>query len=98
MTAQISHTEKSKENRNDVGFRASDGIGLNEAPSFVSYRFQSGLQCRARYPAFAILLMNNEASDSTKFLCALGGKASILARVVDPGKLLLGMLFRLGCG
>src|SRR6516225_1333790 len=38
------------------GFPASDGIGLHEATSFLSYGFQSSLQRSRRYPAFAILL------------------------------------------
>jgi len=33
--------------------------------------------------------MDNEASDSPKLFCAFG-KPSIVARVVDPGKFLLG--------
>src|SRR5260370_36445843 len=55
-----------------VRFPPSDGIGLHEAPSLASYGFQSGFQRRARYPAFAILPVNNEASYSPKFRAAFG--------------------------
>ena len=71
-------------------FPASDGIGLHEAPSLVSCGFQSGFQQRARYPAFAILPVNNEASYSPKFRATFGSKPSILATVVDPRKLFSG--------
>lgn len=38
-----------------VRFPTSDGIGLHQAPSFLFYGFQSGLQRSGRHPAFAIL-------------------------------------------
>ncbi len=74
-----------------VRFPSSDRLGFHEAPSFVSYGFQSGFQSSARHPALAMLLKNSKASDSPESLCgAFGNKPSILAAVVDTRKLLSG--------
>lgn len=61
-----------------------------QAASLVSCGFESGFQRRARHSSSAIRLQHGKASDSPKSLRPCGGKASILARMINTRKLFPG--------
>jgi hypothetical protein len=70
-----------------VGFPLSDRVRFEQSTPLALYGLESGFQRSACYAAFAVVLQNDKAGNSPKFLRIFKAKASVLATVADARKL-----------